>query len=172
MSLVGIATLTLFVILTYAFLCARIATAVQPVRLQMAEIGEELIAVDDFPQIEKKFIALELERTYSSIFMWIALIVLPIAVVFVVVDNIRGKKIANDAIPVGQRKQYEKFRRLSWVSRFASSPLAGAIFVPLAIFVTVLLLIVTPKKAWFDIQVSSKRTDAMIEKFSHSSFAH
>lgn len=153
---------TVCAVAVYFFLCSRIAIAIQPIRLAIASIGEELLQSNRLPKSEAARLESEMSRIYSSRDMWLFLVLLPVAAIVVFINECRGTEIATHKIPTDLRAKYSRLRRYIWISRMASSPLAATMFLPVSLTCAIFITAFSPRKAVREIMETSRKTDEMV----------
>ena len=118
----------------------RLSAFVQPLRLEMAELGESLLAEEILPAKAKSTINYDLDTAFDGWRAWFFVFAVPFAAVVIVVEMIFGKITTPAKIPDHLRSDYDRFQRLAIVCRFANSPLATLILIIEAVFMFVIFL--------------------------------
>ena len=153
---------TIGAVAAYFFLCSRIAIAVQPIRLAIASIGEELLASGRLPEVVARHIQLEMAQVYSSRSMWLYTVLLPVAAVWVTVDRFRGIGEHQIKVPRELRGKYNRLLRYLWISRIATSPLAAVLFLPISIVCVMVVTVLAPTKAVRELLETSRKADEIV----------
>lgn len=118
-------------LILYIVACNRLLYLVQPLRIELAYLGEELLSRKDLAESEKGFIEFSLNNAYNRLLAWTAAIAFTPVVLFIALERLR-------AFVNHDRHAYElrtprdvdlaRFRRLSLYSTMATSPIAATIF--------------------------------------------
>jgi hypothetical protein len=111
----------------YHFLRARIAVLLQPLRLELAETGETLIADETIPADYRDSIELILHLAYSAGAAWMLVAAYP----YVSLKMLRRSQDRNDplaGLSAEKRRALSFVIRVGTISIFANSPLAAFIF--------------------------------------------
>ena len=133
-----------FLILTiYTYLRARVATVVQPLRLEVLAKSETLLKHSDFPADKRANITFLLDNIYSSKAAWImALLVFPISIHVALRRFFHRGTVVQNNFP--HRKEYREILRLGVLCMMASSPAAFIVFFVVSTIAELLRLPATP----------------------------
>lgn len=134
----------------------------QPLRFELADIGEDLIKEGVSPNIER-VIRRVLESAFNVRRAWRLLVLFPLAFL-PESDSDRAIDDAHQSLTAEQRETISRFYRLGIIVTFANSPLASVIFV---FEVIIFAMMVAP------IGVAIKRALSHLAGGNHSGrFAH
>jgi hypothetical protein len=165
MSTASLIALTVAIIAVYFFLCNRLALAVQPLRLAVASLGEELLAAGKLPPKIARRLEIEMSSVYASRVMWLFIVMIPVAAGLVLLDTILRREDKPPPIPHDLREKYARVQRYIWASRFAASPLATIIFIPEVMLIYFVMVIFLPKRAVKEAIETSQKTEDMVGNF-------
>lgn len=122
----------------YALLCNRVTRLVHSLRMQMAEMGEELLNTERLPGHIETHIEASLDNAYCTFCAWVAVFALPFAAIAVVVDRVKKRPDPFADVPHDLRAKVDQFAMFSFISTLANSPLAALLFA--AQFIVLLVL--------------------------------
>lgn len=117
----------------------RINTFIQPLRLRMVELGDELIDDERLPEHFCFGVKYELSMAYSPLNLLLSVIFLPIAAVRMAISE-KARHAAYheyEALPEDLRRKIELFLSMANKSMFAANPLLFPIFFVEWLFVAV-----------------------------------
>ncbi|MDP6876209.1 MAG: hypothetical protein QF521_22025 [Alphaproteobacteria bacterium] len=138
--------------IAYWLLCNRLARSIHPFRLEMAEIGESLLADERLPDLARRNVIRELDGAFSPRVAWTMVLLMIPASLIVVWYAIRRQPLpAFVSIPADLRDDWRTFGLIAIASNFASSPLAGIIFA--AEFAILILLLVPSGRLIAELQM-------------------
>jgi hypothetical protein len=124
----------------YLILCNRAISLVHPLRMEMLELGERLLADHRLRDDEAKAVETGIAYAYSSWIAWAFVVGLPVAAIATIIDRVRGRE---NPLSCGERdlqNDLNRFLRLATVSLLANSPLAAFLFVIVFVACSILFL--------------------------------
>ncbi|MEP2182765.1 hypothetical protein, partial [Roseibium sp.] len=80
------------IIIGYKFVWYRLRTVVQPIRLEVAEIGETLLASSDLDKRDRALVQFLLDQTFSLKYAIAIVLLFPIAPIFADVDTVKKRQ--------------------------------------------------------------------------------
>ncbi len=132
--LLAIAGLT---VVLYAYVRMRVANFVQPLRLELVDRAEKLLARHDLLDEDRRGIEHTLDSVFSVFTAWLfALMIFPCAIR----SAFRKKKNGEFRKGVAYRKELYEFIRIAVPCTLASSPLAFILFFTAALLATLVAL--------------------------------
>jgi hypothetical protein len=139
-----------------------IARAVQPSRLEMAALGDELLTSPHISEIDKGFIEMQLDEAFDWRDMLMIMIVIPIMAPKFILDrpDRYWPNIQDEAV----RKKFERFFTLSYRSASAANPIC-AVVCSIEFALLGLILVPLGRLAWqlpFIVD-AARRSDRMLD---------
>ena len=147
-------------VVLYGFFLRRIATAVQPLRLQLAERGEKYLRISKDPR-ERKLITFYLDNALSPWVCFWAFILLPVVLVRQMFRS------SNNKLEKENEAEYGRILALFTISVFAANPLFGVLTI-IEIVIALLLAIMLSGK--FGLLV--RATVTLIERIAIKATEH
>ncbi|AKC07184.1 hypothetical protein [Agrobacterium tumefaciens] len=125
------------IVILYAYIRVRVANFVQPLRLELVDRAEKLLARHDLLEEDRRGIEHTLDSVFSVFTAWLfALMVFPCAIG----SAFRKKKNSELRKGVAYRKELYEFIRIAVPCTLASSPLAFIVFFTAALLATLIAL--------------------------------
>ena len=118
---------------TYLVLVRRLADLVQPYRLRLAELGEEMLGSGDLTPGRERQIRFYLDNAFNGWIMTVAALAVPFVAIFGLTASLAGRR------PPRVIEQDDRTSLLFALSVFAANPLFGTI-VAIEIFIFGILL--------------------------------
>jgi hypothetical protein len=112
----------------YAFLTSRVYSLFQPMRCELADEGEALIADESIPEDIRLDVESVLDRAFSNGAAWLIVVLFPYAAVLALFSG-PASQSALDSLPVKVRGKIMAVMRKGLFCVLSNSPLAFLIFV-------------------------------------------
>jgi hypothetical protein len=121
-NLIELIAMPAALLVAYLLFFRRLADVVQPLRLEMAELGERLLA-SSISDRRKAQVSFYLENAFSGYVMALAVVLFPVFVALTLIQSVFKQKIED----IHASPEEKKLAVLFTVSVFAANPLFGLI---------------------------------------------
>ena len=136
----------------YILILRRLADAVQPYRIYLAESGEAYLANDSKPNDKKRIVRFFLDNAFQPWVVMLGAIVLPVVLMVSLVKQCFSGK---DVTPQDRDVEYDRLDKVFTMSALCANPLFGIIFLVQLLFVFAVAVLLT---------ASFKTSSSLLEK--------
>jgi hypothetical protein len=127
-------------LIAYLYLKHRIAVELQPFRLEMAAMGERLLAEPELSERDARLLETQLSVAYSGIGPWIFVVMTPFAAIRTAYLILTGARKPADSSPHRLVRELNIVERRALISMMANSPVAAVIYVSELIVLMLLMI--------------------------------
>lgn len=124
----------------YLFLKYRIAKELQPWRLELAAMGEQLLQAPELDPKDADLVQTQLRMAYSGLGPWVFVIVMPFAAIGFVAMRLLGRRSKPTSTPHALRRELSIVGNRALLSMLANSPIAAILYLMETVLIVILMI--------------------------------